>query len=86
MSRGELEALRSLLEGSEDGGVRVRKGASGLGAEALAAGGLSAREVEEFRQKLQTRTLPDFDLDLSRMRSAEVVAAKMEEAVPGAFE
>jgi thymidylate synthase (FAD) len=86
MSRGELNALRGLLEGAEDGGVRVREGASSLGVEALASGGLSSREIEEFRLKLQPRSLPDFDLDLSKMRSAEVVAAKMEEAVPSAFE
>jgi thymidylate synthase (FAD) len=86
LSRGELNALRTLLESSEDGGVRVRPGASGVGPDALAAGGLSAREIEEFRHKLEARTLPDFDLDLSKMRSAEVVAAQMEEAVPGTFE
>jgi thymidylate synthase (FAD) len=86
LSRGELNALRSLLESSEDGGVRVRPGATGVGPEELAAGGLSSREIEEFRHKLAPRTLPDFDLDLSKMRSAEVVAAQMEEAVPGTFE
>lgn len=86
LSRGELDALRSLLEGSEDGGVRVRPGATGVGPKALSESGLSPREIEEFRQKLAPRTLPDFDLDLSKMRSAEVVAAEMEEAVPGTFE
>jgi thymidylate synthase (FAD) len=86
MSRGELEALRSLLEASDDGGVRVRQGAGDLGTDALAGAGLSVREVEEFRLKLEPRTLPSFDLDLSKMRPAELVAAEMEEAVPGAFE
>jgi thymidylate synthase (FAD) len=86
MSRGELEALRSLLEASDDGGVRVRQGAGDLGTDALAGAGLSVREVEEFRLKLEPRTLPNFDLDLSKMRPAELVAAEMEEAVPGAFE
>jgi thymidylate synthase (FAD) len=81
MSRGELSALRLLLEESDDG-IRVREGATGLSGERLAELGLSRREIEEFARKLEHRERPDFELDLSSMRSAEEVAAEMELAVP----
>jgi thymidylate synthase (FAD) len=86
VSRGELDALGRLLQPRGEDGVEVRPGARGLDGPALAALGLSAREIQEFREKLQPRPLPDFDLDLDSMRSAESVAAEMEEAVPGGFE
>ena len=43
-------------------------------------------EIREFVEKLQAPERPDFELDLTRMRSAEVVAAEMYEAVPSDFE
>jgi thymidylate synthase (FAD) len=82
MSRGELEALSLLLHPRGEESVGVRQGADELNGPALAALGLSAREIEELREKLKPRALPEFDLDLRVMRSADSVAAEMESAVP----
>jgi len=82
MSRAELDALRRLLRGDEDG-ISVKDGATGLSGEALAELGLSKREIQELVEKLEPRERPDFELDLSTMRPAEEVAAEMEGAVPG---
>ena len=84
LSRGEIEALRRLISVSREGGepsLAARDGV-GLDAAALQDGGLSRREVLELADKLEDRALPDFDLDLSRMRSPEEMAGRMEEAVP----
>ena len=95
MSRAEMNVLRQLLEGDEEG-VRPKAevsadssagaNAGGLSAEQLKQAGLSGREIRELIQKLQPREVPDYELDLSQMRSAEDMAAELEEAVPGAFE
>jgi thymidylate synthase (FAD) len=82
MSRGELEAVRRLIEPDGDDAVRVRDGASRVDAEEMAAAGLSPREIRELLAKLEPAPSPDFELDLSRMRSAEDVAAEMARAVP----
>jgi thymidylate synthase (FAD) len=82
MSRGELEALRTLLGPRGEDSVEVRSGVSTLDGAALAALGLSSREIAEFRDKLLRSARPDFELDLGRMRRAESVAAEMERAVP----
>ncbi len=84
-SRGELQALSRLLEPGEDG-IRARPGAGEVSEEALRSLGLSPREIQELREKLQPRTVPDFELDLSRMRPAQDVEKEMYGAVPGAFE
>ncbi len=84
MSRVELEVLARLLQ-VDEAGVRARDGAS-FSIEELKAAGLSGREVRELLDKLHPPTIPDFELDLSRMRTAEEVAREMYEAVPGAFE
>lgn len=81
LSFGELAALRSLLEPTEEG-IAAREGVEALGKEALAGHGLSGREITELQRKLDPVERPDFDLDLSSMRSPEDVAAEMEEAVP----
>jgi thymidylate synthase (FAD) len=86
VSRGELEAVRRLLQPRGEDGVEIRPGGRGLDGPALAALGLSAREIQEFRDKLRPRSLPDFELDLSVMRSAETVAEEMEQAVPDGFD
>jgi thymidylate synthase (FAD) len=86
MSRGELAALGRLLEPGSGDGIAVRGGVAGLTGADLAEVGLSPREVRELREKLEPKELPDFDLDLSRMRTAESVSAEMEEAVPGVFD
>jgi thymidylate synthase (FAD) len=80
-TRVEREALAKLLDASPDG-VRARDGAAVSRAE-LTQLGLSAREIAELEEKLQPPERPDFELDLSRMRSAEDVAKEMDAAVPG---
>jgi thymidylate synthase (FAD) len=85
-SRGEREALARLLEPRGEDAVGVREGAAELDGPALAALGLSGREIRELLGKISPEPLPDFDLDLSRMRDADEVAAEMAEAVPDAFE
>ncbi|MDP2479413.1 MAG: FAD-dependent thymidylate synthase [Candidatus Palauibacterales bacterium] len=97
LSRGELEALRRLLEPAGDAeGIRVRAEGDGAGGTDGAAGrsgltgdqlrelGLSGREVLELLEKLRPADRPDFDLDLSAMKTAEHFAELMERAVPGA--
>ena len=84
LSRAEIVALRSLLDVARAGdGVTIRaRGDAALDDDALRAAGLSKREVLELADKLEDRATPDFELDLSRMKSPEEMAAKMEEAVP----
>jgi len=85
LSRAELDVLRDLLEADERG-IRVRSGAGAISTEGLAAAGLSGREIRELAAKLQPADRPDFELDLTDMRSAEEFEARMREAVPGDFE
>jgi thymidylate synthase (FAD) len=82
LSRGELAALRQLVVAGDDG-VATRDGTR-LDAAALAGHGLSAREVREFMGKLKPGTVPDFELDVSRMRPAHEIEAIMSAAVPKA--
>ena len=84
MSRAELEVLSRLLVGGEQQ-ISARDGAS-LDADQLKEAGLSPREVRELIAKLQAPARPDFELDLSKMKSAEGVGKTMSEAVPGSFE
>ena len=80
LSRGELEAVRRLVR-PEDGGLVGS--AERVGPEALAALGLSAREIEELLAKLAPAPAPeDLTLDLSAARAAEWFAQRMETAVP----
>ena len=84
MSRGELMALRSLVRAEADGDritLAARDGAV-LDVEALRGHGLSKREILELADKLQPADVPDFELDLARMRSPEEVAETMQAAVP----
>jgi thymidylate synthase (FAD) len=84
LTRAERDVLSRLVTADAEG-VRARDGAS-VGADGLAASGLSKREIEELAEKLRTPDHQDFDLDLSGMKSAEEIAKKMYEAVPGSFE
>ena len=84
MSHGELGALRRLIEAGDDG-LRVRDG-SFLDVEALKECGLSKREAIELVEKLRPVERPDFELDLSRMKSPEEFQSRMQAAVPGDFE
>ena len=86
LSRMEIEALARLLEPDEDGGLAVRERGGSLSFEELRGMGMAPREVRELAGKIRRRRVPDFDLDLSRFRSAEEVAEEMHEAVPGSFE
>lgn len=81
MSRGELDALRALVQAGADGGLHARPGTS-LDADELAARGLSPREIRELVAKLEPGSRPDFDLDPEGMQSAEEVAKEMARAVP----
>jgi flavin-dependent thymidylate synthase len=84
MSRGELEALRRLIDAGDDS-LKVRDGVS-LDIEALKESGLSKREAIELIEKLKPAERLDFELDLSRMKSGEEFESRMQEAVPGDFE
>jgi thymidylate synthase (FAD) len=81
LSRGELEAVRRLVEvrGQE---LAARSGAR-LGATDIAALGLSKREADELLAKLAAAPAPeDFELDPSAARPPEDFAREMEAAVP----
>jgi thymidylate synthase (FAD) len=80
VSRMELDALRKLITAEGDT-LRARDGVS-LDAAALAETGLAKREVADLIAKLQAKSVPDFELDLSRASSAEVFAERFSQAVP----
>jgi len=80
LSRGELDALRRLVEKSGDG-LSARSGEA-LGGRELEALGLSKREIRELFDKLADDGVPDFELDLSRAQSAESFAERFARAVP----
>lgn len=80
VSRMELDALRSLIT-PEGESLRAREGAS-LDAAALADAGLAKREAAELIAKLQAKSVPDFELDLSKASSAEAFAERFAQAVP----
>jgi thymidylate synthase (FAD) len=84
LTRVERDVLSRLLTADAEG-VRAREGAV-MPTDELKEAGLSNREVGELVEKLQAPPRPDFELDLSTMRSAEEMAEKMYEAVPGNFE
>ena len=80
-TRVERAVLARLVE-LGPGELRARHDASLSRAE-LTELGMSGREIQELMEKLQEPQRPDFELDLSRMRSAEDVSREMEEAIPG---
>ena len=82
LSRGELEAIRQLVEVSGDGGLRAKEGAT-LSVGELAELELAPREIRELAAKLsRPPEAPDFELDLSKMRTAEDVEREIARAVP----
>ncbi|MBI4538445.1 MAG: FAD-dependent thymidylate synthase [Gemmatimonadetes bacterium] len=85
LSHGEVQALRRLLDVTDDG-LRVHGEPCALSADAMREFGLSPREVREFLEKLRAAERPDFELDLSQMRPPEEFEARMRQAVPGDFE
>ncbi|MFP4623186.1 MAG: FAD-dependent thymidylate synthase [Gemmatimonadota bacterium] len=85
MSRAELDVLRRLIrvQPDDDGATLTARDGAALDTAALRDHGLSKREVLELAGKLQPSDIPDFDLDLGRMRAAADVAEEMRAAVPG---
>ncbi len=82
MSRGDILALKELVEAEEDG-IRARQDVEGVvDREKLQEFGLSVREVRELITKLEPVKRPDHDLDLADMRKAEDVAEELGAAVP----
>jgi thymidylate synthase (FAD) len=84
ITRAERDVLSRLVE-ADDGGLSARAGAA-VSPEQMKEAGLSPREIRELVEKLGAPGCPDFELDVSRFRSAEEVAAEMYEAVPGDFQ
>ncbi|MEO5510420.1 MAG: FAD-dependent thymidylate synthase [Longimicrobiales bacterium] len=81
LSRGELGVLRELLEATSDE-IRTRANAAALPANGMKQYDLSPREARELFAKLAPREHPDWELDMSRMRTAVEVEAEMHAAVP----
>ena len=84
LTRAEREVLSQLVE-SHDGGLAARDQAA-VSTDEMRKAGLSPREIQELSEKLLAPARPDFELDLTRMRSAEAVAGEMYEAVPSDFD
>jgi len=84
LTRAERAVLARVVQASEEG-VAASDGAT-VSNEEMRAEGLSPREIRELVEKLQAPERPDFELDVSTMMSADEIAAKMYEAVPGDFE
>jgi thymidylate synthase (FAD) len=83
MSRMELDALRQLVEVSEDGSVRARAGVS-LSREQLVGLGLSPREVGDLGSKLQSAGVPSYEARPEATLPAEEFEKRCAAAVPAA--
>jgi thymidylate synthase (FAD) len=80
VSRAELSAIRALV--GVDGDGLAGKGGR-LDRAALETHGLAKREIDELFAKLAAPgALPDYELDLSKARSAEHFAERFAAAVP----
>jgi len=84
LTRAERAVLSRLVEERGDG-LASRDGTS-VSKDEMKEAGLSPREIRELVEKIQAPERPDFELDLTRMRSAEDVAAEMYQAVPSDFD
>jgi thymidylate synthase (FAD) len=84
LTRAERIVLAQLVDASDEE-LKSRHGAS-VSKEQMKEAGLSPREIRELVEKIQTPERPDFELDPTRMRSAEDVAAEMYQAVPSEFD
>lgn len=82
LSRLELDALRKLV--AVEGRSLATQGPQKLPEEELLASGLGRREVNELFEKLASRAVPDFELDLSASLAPEVFAERFAAAVPKA--
>ncbi|MGH7541863.1 MAG: FAD-dependent thymidylate synthase [Gemmatimonadota bacterium] len=81
VSAAEREVLRHFVRRVDDA-IVPRDGAEPLDEEALKERGLSGREARELLEKLEPPERPDFRLDVSRMKNAEEMQAKVAAAVP----
>jgi thymidylate synthase (FAD) len=81
VSRMELDALRKLVQ-VEDGGLSAQAGS--LSPAELDGLGLAKREIVELLQKLEPKATPDYELDVTRAKSAEWFASEFQKAVPQA--
>jgi thymidylate synthase (FAD) len=79
LSRMELDVLRALIAG-EDGGLAASEGS--LSRLDMESKGLSRREIDELLQVMQPASVPDFELDLSKAKSAEHFERESAAAVP----
>src|SRR5450432_349804 len=68
LGRAELQALQALVSPGDDGLVAAGGAVSRA---ALAARGLSKREIDELLAKLRPATPPDFELDLASAKSGD---------------
>ena len=88
VSRAELSAIRALIsvDGEGDkigGGIGLQGKGARLDRAALEAHGLAKREIDELLAKLApVPAPPDFELDVSKARSAEHFAERFAAAVP----
>jgi hypothetical protein len=83
LSRMELEILRRLVGVEPDGDLFVQSDV--FPRTQTAQAGLSEREADEFFALFSSdaRAVPDFELDLSRAKTAEYFEAQASAAVPG---
>ena len=79
VSRMELDALRKLVQ-VQDGGLKGRAGT--LSPADLDQLGLAKREIIELLSKLESMSVPDYELDVSKAKSAEWFASECQKAVP----
>ena len=79
LGRGELEALRALVSAGPEG---LSAAGGSIDRAALAARGLSNREIDELLAKLRPAAVPDFELDLAQAKSGDEFARRFEAAVP----
>jgi thymidylate synthase (FAD) len=84
LTRAERDILSRLLDAGEES-VAARADAR-VSKDEMKKAGLSPREIRELVEKLQAPDRVDFELDPSRFRTAEEVAAEMYQAVPGDFQ
>lgn len=80
-SRGELAAIRDLLECTSDE-IRARAAAAPIAANNMKQFDLSPREARELFAKLAPRDRPDWNLDIARMRDGADIEKEMSAKVP----
>jgi thymidylate synthase (FAD) len=78
LSRMELDVLRELVHGDEDG---IASGGGRLSRAEMEAKGLSRREADELLAALRPASVPDFELDLGQAKPAAYFENECAEAV-----